>query len=97
MAAVLSSEAWSGPLFPELHVIHRFRAVAPLLETHLFDVWGVFVSRHAICVPGITERRTWTTHPIFVSGCGGRCGIRLYDPNYLEGVQWRCVGDYHAA
>ena len=97
MAAVLSPGTWSGPLFPELHVTHRFRTVAPLLETHLFDVWGMSFSRHAACVSGITERSASATHPIFVIGSGGRCGIRLYGRNRMEGVRWRCVGDYHAA
>ena len=97
VAAVLSPGAWSGPLFPELHVTHRFRAVAPLLEPRLFGVWDVSISRHAACVSGVTERGASTTHPIFDIGCGGRCGIRLYGRNRMEGVRWCCVGDYYAA
>ena len=61
VAAVFSPRVWSGPLFPELHFTHRFRAVAPLLEPRLFDVWGVSFRRHAACLPGVTERGTSTT------------------------------------
>ena len=72
MAAVLSPGAWSDPLFLELHATHRFRAVAPLLEPHLFDIWDVSIRHHTICVSGVTERdASWTTHPIFGIGCGG--------------------------
>ena len=89
--------ARSDPLFPKLHVTNRFCAVAHLLELRLFDVWGVSFRRYTVCVPGVTEKGTSTTHPIFVIGCGGRCGIRLYGPNHLECVRWSCVGYYHAA
>ena len=97
VAAVLSSRAWSGPLFPELHATHRFRAVAPLLELRLSGVWVVFISCCVIYVSGVTERGISTPHPIFGIGGSGRCGIRLYGPDRMEGVRWRCVGDYHTA
>ena len=85
VAAVLSPGAWSGALFLELHVTHRFRAVDPLLEPHLSDIWGVSFRCHAACTSGVTEERAHqTTHPIFGIGCGGGCGIRLYGPDRLE-------------
>ena len=62
-----------------------------------FDIWAGAISRHAACMSGVTERSASTTRPIFGIGCGGRCGIGLYGPDRLEGVRWRCVGDYYAA
>ena len=92
VAAVLSPGAWSGTLFPELHVTHRFRAVAPLLEPHLFDIWVMSFRRHTVYVSGVTESGTSTTHPIFGIGCGGRCGVRLCrsEPygRVFDGVAW---------
>ena len=55
VAAILSPGAWSGTLFPELYVTHRFRAVAPLLESHLFDIWVMSFRRHTVCLSGVTE------------------------------------------
>ena len=87
----------AGLCFLSCTLLTVFRAVAHLLEPRLFDIWGVSVSRHAACVPGVTEEGTSATQSISSISCGGRCGIRLYGPNRMEGVRWRCVGDYHTA
>ena len=46
----------AGLCFLSCTLLTVFALWPPLLEPHLFDVWVVSISRHTICVPGVTER-----------------------------------------